>query len=313
MRVIRFMNISKKDTNLLILFKVLFQEKNLTRAAHRMSLSQPAMSHKLNKLRHEFSDPLFVRSGHGLAATPKAKAIANRLFALVDNLEEFYEELSKDSFLKIEDKINIYTTDYIEYLLMPSLLKVIDQFAPNLQIAIINTKGELPLNEMELGECDIAIAGFYNNLPKRLYAQHIRNDSFVVLASQSNTKISRGTLDLKGYLACKHIMTTLSGDLSSSLIDARLEKEDKKRKVISGLTSFLTPPTIIEDSDYLLTCLKPIAEMAISKSRDLVIYPPPIDIPPINVKQVWHPSTDQSSIRKWLREHINNILSNESA
>lgn len=63
------MNISNHDLNLLLLFKVVYEELNLTRAAQRMHLSQPALSHQLNRLRKEFDDPLFVRAARGLTAT----------------------------------------------------------------------------------------------------------------------------------------------------------------------------------------------------------------------------------------------------
>ena len=66
------MNISNKDINLLYVFKVLFEERNLSNAAKRIALSQPALSHKLNKLRNEFDDPLFVRAARGLTITPLA-------------------------------------------------------------------------------------------------------------------------------------------------------------------------------------------------------------------------------------------------
>ena len=83
------MNIASKDFNLLYLFTVLYEERSLNKAALRMNLSQPAMSHKLNKLRGEFDDPLFIRTGRGFTPTPKAHQMAKQVCCVVKCLEEF--------------------------------------------------------------------------------------------------------------------------------------------------------------------------------------------------------------------------------
>ena len=99
MPVIQKMNISNKDFNLLYLFHVLYQERNATLAAQRMALSQPALSHKLNKLRHQFGDPLFVRAPRGLTPTPRAHELAPEVERLVVGLEGFYERCEGQDFL----------------------------------------------------------------------------------------------------------------------------------------------------------------------------------------------------------------------
>ena len=99
MPVIQKMNIASKDFNLLYLFHVLYQERNATLAAQRMALSQPALSHKLNKLRHQFGDPLFVRAPRGLTPTPRAHELAPQVERLVVSLEAFYERCEGQDFL----------------------------------------------------------------------------------------------------------------------------------------------------------------------------------------------------------------------
>lgn len=300
------MNISGKDMNLLILFKVLFQERNLTKAAKKMHLSQPALSHKLNKLRHEFSDPLFVRTSRGVTPTPKAELIADQVIKIVEETALFYAKLANEDFLQAHEKVCLYTTDYIESLLMPALLKRITKYAPNLQISVVNTKGILPLTEMENGECDIAIAGFYQDCPANLYRQNLRQDDFAVLASKSNNLI-KGKLTLEQYLTCKHILTTLTGDLTS-VIDTVLAQNNQQRHIIAGLSSFLSPPSVVQYSDLLLTCLTPIADSAVAESDDLISYPLPLHIPPIDIQQFWHERTHHNPLRQWLRTHIKQIM-----
>ncbi len=84
------MNILRRDLNLLLLFHVLYQERNASRAAKLLSISQPALSHKFNTLRDEWGDPLFIKAPRGLTPTPKAHDLARQLGELIPDLESFY-------------------------------------------------------------------------------------------------------------------------------------------------------------------------------------------------------------------------------
>jgi DNA-binding transcriptional LysR family regulator len=306
--VIQKMDMTTKDLNLLQLFNVLMQEHNLTRAAQRLSLSQPALSHKLKKLRTEFDDELFVRASKGLTPTPRAIELADEIAKIVGDMEKFYFSLTRKDFLSSTDKITIYGTDYIEYLLLPKLLQKIDKLAPNIRVVMLNTQGRVPIKELENGECDIAIAGFYQDMPGHIYQQTLRYDEFVVLACKENTKILNN-MDINDYINNKHIVATLSGDLKGS-IDNQLEVQlGYKRNVVAGLSSFLNPSESIVGSQYIHTCFRPIAERAIKITPELNIYPLPFKIPSVQIKQIWHQRTNQDPLRKWLRNEIKLILS----
>ena len=137
------MNITNKDFNLLLVFHVVYQERNASVAATRMALSQPALSHKLNKLRHEFADPLFVRASRGLTPTPKAHELAPLVQRLISEMEAFYEQCEGRDFLARTERIHLYSTDYIEQTLLPRLLPRLREQAPNLQLITHNTRGLL--------------------------------------------------------------------------------------------------------------------------------------------------------------------------
>lgn len=300
------MNISKKDLNLLTLFKVVYEERNLSKTADRMALSQPALSHKLNKLRAEFNDPLFVRAARGLTPTPLAHQLSNQVNDLVGNLEAFYQTTNPEDFLKRDDTLHIYTTDLIEQLLLPTLLRTVYRYAPNVKIVTTNTQGVLPKQALERGECDIAIAGFYQDLPESFYQQKVREESFVVLACQHNRFI-KNRMDLNDYLANPHIVTTLTGDLQG-MVDSELTKLGKTRNVIAGISSFTAPAMVIKDSEFILTCLHSIASEAKQNYNNLEIYPCPVEIPEVHISQVWHQRTHQDPLRRWLRNEIQQVM-----
>ncbi|WP_373377686.1 LysR family transcriptional regulator [Cupriavidus nantongensis] len=302
MPAIQKMNIAGKDLNLLYVFHVLYQEGNASRAAARMALSQPALSHKLNRLRDELGDPLFVRAPRGLTPTPRAHALAPQVQRLVADLDAFYDACDGRDFLARSEAVHIYTTDYMEQLLLPALLPRLRRDAPGVVLVTHNTRGELPREELEKGTCDLAIAGFYENLPDTFHQQRLGSEDFVVLASRANPHIVHG-LDLDAFLACEHLLTTLTGDLNG-VVDRALARLGHRRTVVAGLSSFLAPSRLVRGSALLLTCLRSVAQEAVARDPDLVMLPVPFALPRVDLMQIWHARTDADRLRRWLRQQI---------
>lgn len=302
MPAIQKMNITHKDLNLLLVFHVLYQERNATLAAERMALSQPALSHKLNKLRHQFGDPLFVRAPRGLTPTPRAHEMAPQVQRLVEDLQGFYERCDGQDFLTRPARLHLYSTDYMEQTLLPRLLPIIRSQAPNLVLITHNTRGQLPREALEKGTCDLAIAGFYTDLPDTFHQQRLLSEDFVVLAARSNPRLGAG-MSLEAFLACEHLLTTLTGDLDG-LVDRALRAEGRSRRVVAGLSSFLAPARLIRGTDLLLTCLRAVAVEAVERDPELCIYPMPLPLPTIELMQIWHERTHTDPLRKWFRQQV---------
>lgn len=299
------MNITKKDLNLLLVFHVLYQERNASLAAERMALSQPALSHKLNKLRHQFGDPLFVRAPRGLTPTPRAHELAPKVQSLVGELEAFYDLCDGRDFLARAERLHLYSTDYMEQTLLPGLLPILRSQAPNLVLITHNTRGQLPREELEKGTCDLAIAGFYTDLPDTFHQQRLLSEDFVVLASRENAHLAHG-MDLNAFLACEHLLTTLTGDLDG-LVDRALQARGLSRRIAAGLSSFIAPTRLIRGTDLLLTCLRSLAEEAVERDPDLHMHPLPVVLPRIELMQIWHERTDADRLRRWFRQQVQRV------
>ena len=296
------MNNDTRDLNLLRVFQVLYEERNASRAAQRMSLSQPALSHKLNKLRREWRDPLFVRAPRGLTPTPRAHALAARVQRLLLEVESLHQHLEADDFLAQEQRLHAYTTDYMEQTLLPVLLPRLRALAPRVTLVSHATRGTLPRRELEQGTCDVAIAGFFDDLPDTLRQQRLLSEDFVVLAWRHHPLLS-GTLDLPTYLACEHLLTTLNGDLHG-LVDRALARQGLQRRVVAGLSSFIAPTRLVRGSPWLLTCLRSVGTAAAALDADLQLHELPLDLARVEVMQIWHERTDADPLRRWLRQQI---------
>lgn len=300
------MNIINRDLNLLFIFHILYQEKNASRVAERLMMSQPALSHKLNKLRQEWHDPLFVKGPRGLIPTPKAHELADEVSGLIANIEQFFSDKNAQDFRDRTDRIYIYTTDFIEKILMNPLLRALETSAPNISIIMQNTLGKLPRDLLENGLCDLAIAGFYSNLPSTFRQQKLLTENFMVVASRQNSMIQE-SLDLETYCRCRHIVTTLNGDLHGQ-IDIELERQGRQRTVQAGISSFLAATHAIHDSDWLITCLSSIASDAVAHDPSLVSYPLPLAVPSVEIMQIWHERTHEDPLRRMIRNQIKQIL-----
>ncbi|RTR06487.1 LysR family transcriptional regulator [Halomonas nitroreducens] len=303
------MNLVGKDLNLLLLFHMLYQERSVSGAATRLALSQPALSHKLAKLREAFGDALFVRAPRGLTPTPRAHELAPHVQRLVAGIDGFFEFCEGSDFLSRDDRVHLFTTDYMEQLLLPRLLEVTRREAPNLQLVTHNTRGRLPRSELETGECDIAIAGFYEDLPGSYFQQRIHEEGFVVLAARDHPRIGE-RLDLATYLAGEHLVTTLTGDLDGR-VDKRLREQGQARRIVAGLSSFTVPPLLVAQSDLLLTCLRSVAEQAVRSHPGLVIHECPLSLGRVAVIQAWHQRTHDDRLRAWLRARIQALLASD--
>lgn len=110
-------------------------------------------------------------------------------------------------------------------------------------------------------------------------------------------------MSLEAFLACEHLLTTLTGDLDG-LVDRALRAEGRSRRVVAGLSSFLAPARLIRGTDLLLTCLRAVAVEAVERDPELCIYPMPLPLPTIELMQIWHERTHTDPLRKWFRQQV---------
>ncbi|MBC3458378.1 LysR family transcriptional regulator [Pseudomonas mosselii] len=296
------MNIGNKDLNLLHLFQVLYEERSASRAAQRLALSQPALSHKLNKLRHQFGDPLFVRAPRGLTPTPRAHELAPQVQQLIGHLQDFFSRCDGEHFLERPVQLHLYSTDYLEQTLLPGLLPILRDQAPNLTLVTHNTRGDLPREALEKGTCDLAIAGFYSDLPDTFHQQRLLCEDFVVLAAADNPRLVDG-LTLEAFVACDHLLTTLTGDLDGR-VDQALRALGRQRRVVAGLSSFIAPTRLVRGTDLLLTCLRSLAMEAVERDPGLRLHALPLVLPHVEVMQIWHARTHADPMRRWFRQQV---------
>ena len=307
------MNIARVDLNLLVYLDVLLRECNVTRAAEKLGISQPAMSNSLRRLRDLFDDPLLVRTSDGMTPTDRAL----ELQPLIRNVLAAAEiaVLPKTVFdAAASDRIfRIMASDYTEVTLLPQLLTRLRKEAPNIRLDIM-TPSDVSFHDVERGKVDLVINRF-DTLPQSFHQVHLWDDSFSCVMSAANSVIKNWNLD--SYLSHKHVWVSKTGmgvgvGMSSDdvqrlgWVDEALGKLDAKRE-ITVFTRHYQAALLLGEQEDLIVTIPTIAARTMSNNPKVVILDPPFEIPRMRLKMVWSPLLQRDPGHKWLRQMIKDV------
>jgi DNA-binding transcriptional LysR family regulator len=289
--------LSDIDLNLLYVFQVLIEELNVTKAATRLSVSQPAVSRSLSRLRDVFDDPLFIRTSHGLSATAKTQNLAPLLADTLKGLEsliqpsEFTPQTSKRRFI-------LSTTDFGTLTVIP---KILDQFRQEAPGAILDVKSwnEDMVTELDQMNIDVAVAVLSKEPPAAIRAMRLKSDSMVCLARKNHPDI-QDALTLDSYLKAHHVQVVL-GRREYFAVDRELDKMGHKRQVSVHLPNFVPAARVVMDSDLLLTVPRLFAEDIVETASEIVLHELPFITREFDYSMMWHERFQHDAAHVWFR------------
>jgi DNA-binding transcriptional LysR family regulator len=297
------MNIRELDLNLLVGFEALFIERNVSHAASRVHLSQPAMSNLLARLRKTFDDALFERAGQCMAPTARARELATPVGAALNAIRQAIGERPSFNPATAEVRYTIATTDYAEATVLPRLLPILKRAAPRVTLQIKRLKGifDLPVAELELW--DFALGFFPLPLPPGagINGTALFNDRFVGMLRRRHPMRNR-KLTLRRFLSLEHIRVNYSEE-GPGLIGDAIQKVGHRRKVGLIVPHLLTVPFLAAQSEMLGIVPLRLAH-AVSRSLGLRIIELPLKISPLSISLVWHERHQQNAAHRWLREFV---------
>ncbi|MDB5880609.1 MAG: transcriptional regulator, LysR family-like protein [Ramlibacter sp.] len=300
-------NFRTLDLNLLRVFDQVMAERNLTRAARKLALTQPAVSNALNRLRDALGDKLVVRSGYGVEPTPRALALWP---AIADALRQMEASLAPADFVASQ-AVNTFVlamADATAAELMPGLVEIIEQDAPGVSMRVLplNTRDPRPL--LEQGQIDLAV-GFFPAVLAELSAQgqagvapfeHQRlfAGEYVCVMRKGNP-LARGPMTLNRYCDAHHLLVSFSGR-PIGLIDRALASLDRQRRIVLTVNQFFTAGRVVANSN-LLTVLPRHFVNVTGIAHELVLRALPFEVPQVHVDSLWHRGQAQRSDHAWLR------------
>ncbi|MGY0219149.1 LysR family transcriptional regulator [Endozoicomonadaceae bacterium StTr2] len=285
----------RRDLNLLVALKVLLEEGSVSRAAHRLHLSQSAMSRVLGRLRELLNDPLLIRQGQQLIPTERALEISGQLD---QPLEQLRHLLVQDDFdpRTCDKRFVIATTDYAMQTILPFALPRIYQEAPGIQLEFPPVQHEQLLDQLSAG-CDMAI-----NRPEGsvepLHSSRLGPVSVFCLLSKKHP-LAQQELTLKDYLNYPHALIAIS-DGVKALIDEALRGTEPQRKMVLRAYHLQAALAIVDTMPLIITVPADLAYLVADK-HDLVIKSLPFEFKPFDYWLIWHPRCDHSAAQLWLR------------
>ena len=294
------MNLSKIDLNLLVVLDALLSEQNVTRAAARIGLSQPAMSSALGRLRNMFDDQLLSRAPSGMIPTERAMSLAGPVRQILREVEaalgpvaEFKPNVSRRTF-------KIATVDYAEFVLLPALLRELTKTAPLVDIEIWPLSDNYPEEALRSGQLDLAI-GFSHRIPQRLRKQMLFEDRFVCAVRSGHPSV-RQRLTLSQYIALPHVLISQRGSVIG-VVDHALEIKGMKRRVA------VTDPAFSDRSNcrFQIRLHRHAGRAGCCHVCDLLplrLLKPPIKLPRLGVAMVWHERAEHDPAQQWLRKTL---------
>jgi len=295
------------DLNLLRVFDAVMSEQNLTRAASRLAMTQPAVSNAIRRLRDALHDDLLVRTAHGVKPTPRAESLWPAVRRALADLQEAVTPNTFDV-SQAHATFRLAMADATAALWLPSLVRSIEKEAPGLLIRMVPLTTREPRPMLLRGDIDLAI-GFFPGVLAQLSgepATPIRHEQLYsgkyVCVMRKDHPLAQKTLTLDDYCAANHLLVSLSGR-ARGLVDEALAQVGRERRILLTVNQFFTAGRVVANSD-LLTVLPRHLIASTGMSNELVARDVPFDMPDVHVDMLWHERDARNLAHKWLRNHL---------
>ena len=307
------MNLKKIDLNLLVYLDVLLRERNVTRAAESLGISQPAMSNGLRRLRKLFSDPLLVRTSGGMSPTERAESLQPKIREVVASIEKVVQPDQQFDAASANRVFRISVSDYSESTLLPHMLRRMRSEAPNVTLDIL-TPSDVSFQDLEQGSVDLVINRF-DVLPQSFHQMPIWRDSFSCIFSHHNP--IRNNFNLETYLEAGHVWVSKTGmgigvgmepGASQRLgwVDEALAKLGKKRRIRVFTRHYEAAMRLAVLRDLIITIPGKAAKL-LKDDPTVIILPPPFEIPEFELTMAWSPLLQHNSAHQWIRRLIADV------
>lgn len=297
------MNLKNIDLNLLMVFQTIFEERNLTKAGERLHLSQPAVSHALKRLRDRVQDPLFIRTSEGMVPTAFAESIQATVADALGQLQTCLSPAQAFDPAHQAHQFRIMMSDYNATIVLPKLMALLEAEAPLISIINIPIDRQQAYEALSQGRADVVISSEIQG-PNLLEA-HLFEDRYVTLASKHNSSLKNG-LNLEQFVQLRHVLYSLEG-IGTGFVDIALKKLNLKRTVSLRTPYVSIIPSIIENSNYIVTLPSKVAHKFIH-SYQVQLYPTPVELKVQNACIYWHQRTHQDPAAQWLRSTLKKLF-----
>lgn len=295
-KIMRELNISGVDLNLLPPLAALLRRRNVTHAAADAGLSQPAMSRALARLRALLDDPLLVRGSAGYVLTPRAAAVQPRLEAMLTGLRDLLTTEAFDPAVA-RRTIRLAAADSHSVVLIPSVMARLAAVAPGIDVRVEAYSADLPAR-MESGALDLAFATGSTPLPPGSMSMPLMDDRLVLVMRRDHPAVDVDWT-VSDYARWNHVSIALIGD-GQSEIDALLAAAGVQRRIALVTPHFTAALAAVAATDMVTTISDSFARR-FATPFGLVLKPPPFAAADLRLTIVWSHLRDSDQLLAWFR------------
>jgi DNA-binding transcriptional LysR family regulator len=304
------------DLNLLRVFDAVMTEQNLTRAANRLAMTQPAVSNALRRLRDSLGDELLIRTAHGVKPTPRAENLWPAVRQALSALEEAIAPEQNFDIANAHNTFRLAMADATAALWLPALVRSIEREAPKLTIRMVPLTTREPRPMLLRGDIDLAV-GFFPGVTAQLAGGQgtsvspIRHEQLYsgryVCVMRKDHPLAKEDLTVDSYCDANHLLVSFSGR-AHGLVDEALAKIGRERRILLTVNQFFTAGRVVATSD-LITVLPRHLIASTGITGALITKELPFDLPNVHVDMLWHERDTRSPAHKWLRGHLSGTTS----
>ncbi len=305
------LNFRTLDLNLLRVFDEVMAEGSLTRAARNLSLTQPAVSNALRRLRETLGDELVRRGGQGMTPTPRALALWP---AVREALRQLQESLAPSTFAPTEadNTFKLAMADATGAELIPGLVDILESEAPAVSIQVLPLTTRDPRRLLDDESADLAV-GYFPAVLADLTAraqvgkavafahQRLYEGKYVCVMRRGHP-LASGPLTLNRFCAARHLLVSFSGR-AFGFVDEALAAHGRERRVVFTVNQFFTAGQVVAQSNLLTVLPRHFVSIA-GSAGDLVQRELPFDVPAVQVASLWHGRLEHSAAHRWLRDAV---------
>jgi len=291
-------NFRRLDLNLLVTLDALLSEHNVTRAAQRLHLSQPAVSVHLAKLRDAFGDPLLLAGSRGMRPTARADELREPLRQALEVLERAVAPTRPFDPSKAGHVWRVAATDYAESAIVLPVLTRLRSAAPGTRLAIVEAAPPRLAKQAESGDIDLA---FHTSeeAPSGLRRRALFQERYVLVGRRGHPRLKRRPTPAQ-FCKLEHVIVSPDGGGFRGPTDVALERLGLSRRVVLSVPHFLFVRAVVARTDLVAMLPARVADAG----DGLQIVEPPVEVPGYEMAMLWHERSHRDPAHQWLREQI---------
>ena len=290
---------SRVDMNLFRILDAVYTHDGISGAARALHLTQPAITHSLNKLRELLNDPLFVRQGNRMVATHKTRMIMPKIRLHLNGLREMMHVQDVFDPSKVEMSFTIGAHDPFEWVFLPILVARLEKEAPRVKVVSLDVDRNDIERDLTAGGLDLVIDRPLHMSPK-IHGQELSDEPLVVVMRKDHP-LASGVLQRSDYFEAQHISVTPGS--KDDPLDVVLIEYGKRRNIGFVCQHFFGACQVVARTNALLTMPNSYAR-ELSTVLPVTVCPLPVHFKSVLIHMYWHESKQADPPHEWLRQLV---------